>query len=372
MMKIKQKTKGYGEVIPSEIKWEDSVKWWDLKAHKELHTNRPVGPTLPVARMWVPVNPKNLHIPKKEFFKVKSFPIWDPSYNPETEEFIKGINPLRDDFGAKAQKLYLGNFIIRELQEAKPASLRPDWTPIRGIKLTKTNTNNFAIIQKLNYDKGDIKKIPRNIEDPVYGCDIHMQYNPTIDGAQKYIDQKGDRTPLTEEEESYKLYEFINIYKPTDPERIKASLLRLGYYNASKVMIPGANVVAGVEEDDEDGIGRKPDTSLEPTTAHQKDVPEDQVSPSEPTNTTQAAITEPEPLTQVSKEQPIEDVEETQIPSSILPTMPSGSNVENITMKEPVNKADDCPADFGQYPKKAACFRCKARNDCIDATPSKE
>lgn len=320
------KTKGYGAVATTDPKWEEKVDWWDWEPYNEFHAIRPVGPVMPVARMWVPVNPADP--------EGKKFPIWDPSFNSETEEYMSGYNVLRDEFSFKSQKMYLANFIIRDIQKNKPASLSPDWTPIRGAMLPQTCVIDFGQLMALNgnYD----------VADPEFGIDIYMKYDPKADGTKKYSNQKDNRTKLTAEELGYELYDFEMIYKTIDPAKLKADITRLGYFDPAKnpnlkQSFPGADF----DKSDDDKIGDKPTTS----TVNESRYSAADAPPSEPER--RADASPPPPAAQASAPTPT---------STPVQSSPAGSIV----------KPENCPTDFGQYAKKAVCFKCSVRKECVE------
>lgn len=346
MAMLPRVTKGYGSVHTSrdDVKWEDSVKQWKWEPIKKFHAIRAIGNVLPVAQMWVLTKPDD---PKS-----KKFPVWDPSFNSETETFESGINPLRDEFGLKSRIMYLGNFIIRDIQASKPASLSPDWTPVRAIFLPKKCVIDFQEIITLNgnYD----------ISDPDFGCDIFSKYDPDQDGMAKYSNQKGERTPLTAEELGFELYDFISIYKPNDPAKIKADITRLGYYKGSANTVSvGINVSSEDEDRHEVSADQPPENFAKNTVAV------DEVIPPPPV-VAPAQVTAP-----VVEHAPVIAPASTPAPAPA----PIVTPVQNVTQDAaPVAppaathpKPADCPTDFGKYAKRAACFKCTVRKDCIAA-----
>jgi len=350
MAMLPRVTKGYGSINSSrdEVKWEDSVKKWKWEPIKKFHAIRAVGNVLPVTQMWVHTKPDDENS--------KKFPIWDPSFNSDTETFESGINPLRDDFGIKSRIMYLGNFIIRDIQASKPASLSPDWTPIRAIFLPKKCVIDFQEIITLNsgYD----------VSDPDFGCDIFSKYDPDQDGIAKYSNQKGERTPLTPEERGFELYDFISIYKPNDPAKIKADITRLGYYKGSSNVVSVGINVNDKYTDDED----KTSTSADQPPKNFNSSVRDTVIPPPPVATAVATPVVSQPIAEQKQETVQPQVQNAAVSAPVSAPVVQQEPVQQASVQSVSQpKPTDCPTDFGKYAKRAPCFRCSVRKDCINA-----
>jgi hypothetical protein len=112
------------------------------------------------------------------------------------------------------------NAIIRSEQEREPAK-KPrhttyeenegvkekdsdSWTPVYGVRLTKTLIDKIQSYKYANTvrDKktGEMRTYP--ISSIEYGCDIMIKYDPDMAAALQYDCQKLERSPITEEEQA--------------------------------------------------------------------------------------------------------------------------------------------------------------------------
>ena len=194
----------------------DVFKWPDGKWVQVRLMDRGL---LPISTHWVPI------IGSKTG-KESKIPRLCLNIDPDSGKAIKGKCPyceLGDT--ARAQDHYYFNAIIRELQEDQPKkAVKPtsseretgfkdidsrSWTPVRAIRLPGGLLDQFKAQKDLNKHKskktGETKKYAINHDK--YGVDFNVMYDSTTKGASKYKISKEGRTPLTEEELEYLVYD---------------------------------------------------------------------------------------------------------------------------------------------------------------------
>ena len=194
----------------------DVFKWPDGKWVQVRLMDRGL---LPISTHWVPI------IGSKTG-KESKIPRLCLNIDPTSGKALKGKCPyceLGDT--ARAQDHYYFNAIIRELQEDQPKkAVKPtsaeretgfkdidsrSWTPVRAIRLPGGLLDQFKAQKDLNKHKskktGETKKYAINHDK--YGVDFNVMYDSTTKGAGKYKISKEGRTPLTEEELEYLVYD---------------------------------------------------------------------------------------------------------------------------------------------------------------------
>lgn len=124
---------------------------------------------------------------------------------------------------ASYEFFYLMNAIDREEQENEPAKKgaptkseaktgfkdpnSKTWTPVKVARLTSTVAGRIQELKDLNKKKGkDGKTKTYDLDHAKFGCDILLRYKPKASGTDKYSVDKGDRTPITDEEKEYLTY----------------------------------------------------------------------------------------------------------------------------------------------------------------------
>lgn len=125
---------------------------------------------------------------------------------------------------ASYEFFYLMNAIDREEQENEPAKKgsptkseaktgfkdpnSKTWTPVKVARLTSTVASRIQELRDMNKKKGKDGGKPKtyDLDHPKFGCDILVRYKPKASGTEKYSTDKGDRTPITDEEKEYLTY----------------------------------------------------------------------------------------------------------------------------------------------------------------------
>lgn len=174
---------------------------------------------LPVKQHWINILTSKTH-------KEINIPKFCVSFDPNTEDDLEGIDCPYCSLGsnvAKAQRFYLANAIIRDIQEDEPAKkskLTPaesesgfkdmdsdSWTPVRVVRLPMSlakKIKDLGTLNKLKTKSGDV--VFYDVSHPSYGADVNIKFDPDETGANMYNVQLSGRTRLTPEEKEYLVY----------------------------------------------------------------------------------------------------------------------------------------------------------------------
>ncbi len=232
----------------------DMFKWPDGKWAQIRLLDRGL---LPLSTHWIPI------IGSKTKNKTK-IPRLCLNIDHATGKAIDGGCPyckLGDE--ARAQDHYYMNAIIREYQEDQPKKIvEPSkkerktgfkdidsrtWTPVRVVRMPGSLLDQFKAQKALNKVKKKDNK-PFAVHHDKYGIDFNVMYDSTIKGSNKYKISKEGRTPLTEEE-----LEFV-VYDLTDGAAI-AKELGLKTLEEAKRDVKGLTLATS-DGDDDDGKGK--------------------------------------------------------------------------------------------------------------------
>ncbi len=223
--------KSFDDVKGSDAKEprvEDLVDLYKFPANQWVQV-RFIGPLTSYGRHWIETK-------KNDGSKTK-FPKTCLSYDPETEEHDSTKScPWCDvqDERVRFNPEYYTNAIIREIEEDGPGkkSSSPSkteaksgikergsksWTPVRVIRLTPSMIREIKKIGGLNRhkDKKTGEKKAFSVSHEKYGCDIMIEFNPDEKVAsKKYAFQKGDASPLSDEQQEYLVYQIEDMIHP--------------------------------------------------------------------------------------------------------------------------------------------------------------
>ncbi|QQO90391.1 putative single stranded DNA binding protein [Erwinia phage pEa_SNUABM_5] len=151
-----------------------------------------------------------------------------------------------------------------EQKTGKKEKTSDSWTPVYCIPLTNSQAGMIRTMGERNFamvkDKKSGQKIKTQfpITDAKYGLDIDIKYVPSNPPTNRYVMEKGERTPLTEEERDYLTWNF------DDWEGIYDALGRLNEADAmtdfKKMDVIGTNSDSDDDDDDDDdsmSLGKK-------------------------------------------------------------------------------------------------------------------
>lgn len=201
-----------------EKKWEDEVDWFQFPEEKMVLI-RMYSDVIVMARHWV------------KTMSGKMFPSWCPRLDDEENFQHERPCPAHADFEDKAQKVIIANAIIRSLQE------RGDPNPVRGVMLPHIiNDELVKIAQLVKADPADDER----------GVDLAITHSPKTPGNKKWSVQRGDKTPLTQEERRYSTFDFTRIPPDfSDPQvaeqyakNMREAMARHKYYVVPDKRVP--------------------------------------------------------------------------------------------------------------------------------------
>jgi hypothetical protein len=217
-----------GDLVPV-IDWPE-----DEYAHVRI-----VGPVYAYCNIWFTIATKQRPAPKGV-----SIPKLCLDLDGETDEFVTNNCPYRKSGLGREQKYYAVNVIVRDLQEngsygkakgieaSKHLGYKAYWgtkadakkTPMRVLIVSENAAQKIQNLRKLNKVKskgGEVKTY--DVSDPEYGCDIGIMINSKAKGAAKIEVQKGDRSPLTDEERRYIMFP-LDLLKPDRLDEAKREI----------------------------------------------------------------------------------------------------------------------------------------------------
>ena len=172
---------------------------------------------LPVRRHWVNI------IAGKDKREVK-IPKICVAFDPATEANKKGVECPYCELADGPEQFYLANVIVRSEQEDAPARIKmsadekasgfknvdgESWTPVRVLRITSSLAKKIQGLKDLNKVKSKKtgKTLGYDVSHERFGKDVNVKYDGDAKGADKYQIQLGERTPLTEEEQGYLVWE---------------------------------------------------------------------------------------------------------------------------------------------------------------------
>lgn len=146
---------------------------------------------------------------------------------------------LADKFGGKvvrAGKFFYSNAIVRDLQEDTPSKIKmtpeekksgfknmesDSWTPVRVVKIPISLARKLKSLAELNKAKIDGQLQVVDLSDYEHGCDVQVKYDAKVENpTDMYQVQKDERTPITEDEEGYLVF---NIEEPLPKEELASA-----------------------------------------------------------------------------------------------------------------------------------------------------
>lgn len=351
--------KGWSDTKPGteQAKWQDSLEWYKLKTPKEADFNqvRLVGSLMSAQYHWV-------EIIKKDGTKA-SFPATCCGYDPDTEITNEDKCP-----GCicriKQQKIYFQNAIIRDLQENKPANAKSvadfpeeqkkqyrevgdkSWSPIRVLKIPSSCGQQIRNIVKLNRHKIGGSQVTKDVADVEYGTDLFIKYDPDETPMNMYDIQKGDCTPLTEEEKSYKLYN-LQVVK-CDPARFEKDLIRIGKMDQSAARF------SKPDKDNKGGAGRS--STDDESGSESLDIEEDASE--------EAGGVAQDHLTALDRDALKKYIVKNGLKDKVK--LLKSMSDEEVRMQIRQAESSGERKCFGAYKAEAECFTCNQRNSCID------
>lgn len=268
-------------------------------------------------------------------------------------ELVEAGVPRQDRIVRFATGYYM-NAIIRSIQDDEP-SRKPKateeeiesgfkdkdsntWTPVRVLSLPVSVLDQIQKLKSINTARvksktGSVQTKAFDINHPKFGCDVMIMYDSSKAGAAKYSVQKGDRTPLTDEEKEYLPYDLDKLFIEIDPSDIQKDFE--GWKRRNKTLIDNcfakgdetSDSYNHEDEDDEDVKPRKR-KAVEP-----EEFDDDEVKPAKKRSSKKS---EPEEIDDFDEDEGFDDEDE----------KPTSKKSKKPTKKsEPEDDFDD--DDFG-------------------------
>ena len=228
---------------------------------------------LPIKKHWIRI------MGGKDKEKLIKVPRMCTSFDPDNEDKpLKGracpyckIEHGNDESGLPAQLdfKYWFQAIVRDEQESKPRKIpkhtkseqktgkkdvsSDSWTPVKMVALTPAVARKIREMGERNFGKD--KKTAYSVTDKKYGIDVSIKYNPKAAPADRYVLDKGERTPLTKEELEYLTWatdDYAEVYDLMGRLDTEGSLA-----DYKKLDIEGATSVNDEDDEDEDDVPTK-------------------------------------------------------------------------------------------------------------------
>lgn len=197
------------------IKFESHLGMYRIPQTNKYVQLRLVSPVFSEAVHWIDIKTKagkKIGIPKA-----------CSRYNGETDSFDSSKSCVYCDMFTEypARQRYYVNAIIRDIQEDEPSRFKKKyssteaktgfkdgldskaWTPVRVLSLPPGVTNKIKGLSDLNKHKVNGKTRSMPVSDEEFGMDIGIKFDPNVSSSQAYDVQRGDKSPLSEDEIDY-------------------------------------------------------------------------------------------------------------------------------------------------------------------------
>lgn len=227
-------------------RWDDGIPWLEFADGKWLNL-RFFGPSEAVVYMiathWLTT------IKNK-----KRFPMLCPNFNSVTRDFEKNGCPICEDldpFNSENKTIKecsprlsgLTHALVRSIQKAGGNS--EEWKPWRPVRMPISVLISLQKLRDRNLHVIEGKEYSADVTDPYYGRDVSILYDSQGSNPQNlYAIDKGDHTPLTEDEQGMlkELYTFKDLIEYPDHTEMKKALTQNGYYqmlhSGSTIAVP--------------------------------------------------------------------------------------------------------------------------------------
>lgn len=358
--------KGWGSAKTKQrdADWRDNFDQGEF-TDGEFVTLRPIGPVNSFAQHWIEFTGKD--------GKKKTFPVTCRNWDSEKEEFIANGCPACKR-QLKTQVKHFGNFINRDLQENRPAKAKLEeatkskkfrtpndksWSPVKVYILPSTAVDGLKDIYALNKHKikdpetREVTMVACEPSDPDYGCDVRIKYDSNKDGSNKYNVQKGDHSPLTDEERTYMLYDLDVLFYP-EKEALEQKLR--GFEERAGKKKPS------VMDDDED-------TDMPPARTGKRSKIEDNDDEDDEKPVKKPAKKLPPPVDEDDEpeEKPVKKPKKQVEPEDDEPAPKPAKKPKKQVEEDEEATESTRKSCFGTYVRKAKCWECDDRAECVEA-----
>lgn len=253
------KSRGFGDMNPggdSKAKRPEELAEF-LKVNGDFLQIRLIGDVEPYAQRWIDIETAKgvISIPKVAL-----------NFNRDTDSFDDTIeDPYKDiPNPQRVSRSYYFTAIVRDLQDDEPRRApEPSreerksgfkqmgskaWTPVKAFRVPAGCGKLFQKLQTMNKHKVKGKVTACQVSDPEFGCDVFISYDADAPGAAKYNIQKGDHSPLTDDELKYLSWDLSNL--------MEAETLEVAKREATALASKSPDVEEDEEEEEEeDSLG---------------------------------------------------------------------------------------------------------------------
>ena len=339
---------------------------------------------------------------KKKAGGFTKFPTPCPSFDPESQErdstkydpwrdleaserAKNGDKKLeRDEVLVQFSRDFFMNAIIRVEQKKEPSTKvkhtaterktgfkdkdSDSWTPVAGIKLGTSFMGKVKELKGLNTVEssktGAVKAFAVN--DPKFGRDIRVYYDPTKSPADQYNIQLGDkRTPLTEEELEYLTYDLQGLLKPAEVNETELKRDFESWATRNGVKLGKAKAKASEEDDeDEDDEDEAPKSKKKPAKKIADDFDDEDEDDEDDEDDEPKAKKKPAAK---SKSKPVEDDEEDDEPPAKSKKKPTAKKKADDDFDDEDEDEDDDEDEDEPPAKKSVKKPVKGKAKPVDA-----
>lgn len=199
---------------------------------------RLVGPMFSYGFHWIEIESK------KGKGGVAKFTKQCLAYSDEAESLDSTVEcPYCDLLGKQPAVHYYQNVIVRKRQESAPKNASGPtkeeaktgfkdmdsdaWTPVQVLRLPTGAVSTLRSLSQLNMHGKKGAKTAHDLSDSEFGCDVMYMFDNSKQGSAKHAFQKGEHTPLDEDEEEFLLYNIEDIVEPEDEKAAAKECERL-------------------------------------------------------------------------------------------------------------------------------------------------
>lgn len=262
------KPKAANSKYKKEVRVEEVLEVFKFPEGELVEIRFLPGPVIPLKQHWVKIRAGK----DKREIKVSR---WCVSFDPANETVPNGKHcpycelSTGQDGSMQVSYKYYTNAIIRDLQENWPRNAQKPtkeerksgfiqmgsktYTPVRVVGLTSSVVEKIQFFEGRNVHSVKTKKGKEKkafpVSDPKYGIDIGVLFDNSKSGTDKYTLDKGQVTPLTEEELEYPVFNL-------NPEDILKKLNVLSEKEAAedfkRMEVIGGDEIEEDEDEDED------------------------------------------------------------------------------------------------------------------------
>lgn len=232
-----------------EPRWDEKIKWFNLPDDGEPYRYRLVGKPTLFFNHWVTTRKRDGQWGKPMAVLCKNYDSHEGKskennclvcdYYRSIQRAYGDLKMAYENWDKNAQKMSAKptmaiNAIIRDIQEQGAPTGAKDWTYIAPLKFPKGVSETIVdLAKKYNKKQGGSPEEFYGFNHNKFGKDLNISFNSQADASKMYSVIPGDRTPLTEEEQTqgHNLVDFASQIKFLADQNVEELLQRSGYYD---------------------------------------------------------------------------------------------------------------------------------------------